>query len=145
MKKTIRKYDAEEFPYGLHDAHITGIRIKEDNHSNIRVKFLFKNGYYVIQEGDGLPIQGSLCFEQADLDFSNICVLKISDNDKIRGKKYSLKKFAEKHNKIDMEIIDTMFAYNKCIFTGQMHTKKQICEFFMEIYYSGNMVYVTEE
>lgn len=145
MKETIRKYVTTEFPYGLHDAHITGIRIKEDKRSNIRVKFLFKDGYYVIQNGDGLPIQGNLYFEQVDLDFANVYVLKISNNDKIKGKKYSLKKFAEKHKRVNMEIIDTMSAYNKCFFTGWMYTKKQRCEFFLEIYYSGNMVYVTEE
>lgn len=147
MKKTVRKKIVRKFPYGLHDSHINHIKVKEKKFPNAKVKFLFDDGYYVIRNGEALPVQGNLSFEKVDLDFSNVYIMKISKTNygKIEGRKYSLKKFAKKFPNVDMEIIDTTFDGYHCKLSGYLYKKGKIYEFLMEICYLGDMIYKTKE
>ncbi len=147
MKKTIRKNIVSEFPYGLHDTHINHIKIKKREFPDAKVKLLFDDGYYVMQEDDVLPVRGHICFEKVDLNVSNVYVMKLSklNYGKIKGRKYSLVKFAKKYPDVDMEIVDTTFGGYQCKLSGFMYEKEKIYEFLIAICYLGDMIYKTRE
>lgn len=143
---TIRK-NITGLAYSLHDAHITGIKLKkydkESQTADIKIKF--KDGFYEPKDGDCLPVPGYLLFENVDLDFSNVYIMSIRglNYGKIKGRKYSLKKFIKKYQEMDMEIIDETYGYNGSNFAGWFYDGKDIKEFIIELYHTGAMKYIT--
>lgn len=142
MKETIGKHYVEQ-EYSLHDAYIQKIKVKD---ATITIEF--KDGYYTIGENDCMPVEGHLEFHGADLDFCNVYVLNTHGYfGKFKGRKYSLKKFVKKHQKVSMEIIDEAYGYCMAKFMGWMYVGKKgkIKEFIIELYYTGSMKYITQE
>ena len=143
MKETIGKHYVEQ-KYSLHDAYIKKIKVKDET-----ITIEFKDGYYTIGEDDCMPVKGHLKFHGADLDFCNVYVLNTHGYfGKFKGRKYSLKKFVKKHQKVSMEIVDETYGCGMAKFMGFMYVgkKRKIKEFIIELsYYAGSMKYVTEE
>lgn len=133
--------------YSLHDAHMSGIKLKkyDKEWQTANVKINFKEGFYKPKDGDCLPIPGYLFFENVALYFSNVYIMSTSGENygKIKGRKYSLKKFIKKYPKVDMEIIDETYGYNQSKFAGWFYDGKDIKEFILELYHTGDMKYVT--
>ncbi|RDU24901.1 hypothetical protein [Anaerosacchariphilus polymeriproducens] len=146
MKKTIRK-NIINIPYSLHDSHIKKIKIQKiDDEDFVNIKILFKEGFYVPKDNDTIQIKGKLLFKQVDLDCSFVYIMGIKGLNcgKIAGRKYSLKSFVEKYEKVDMEIIDATYGYNMSNFSGYMYFKHKIKEFTIELYHFGDMIFLTE-
>lgn len=133
--------------YSLHDAYMSKIKIKKYDKElqTANVKINFKEGYYRSKDGATMLVKGYLLFEKVDLDFSNVYLMKIRglNHGKIKGKKYSLKKFVKKYKNIDMEIIDETYGYNQSKFAGYFYSERNIKEFLIEIYHEGDMKYIT--
>lgn len=140
MRETYRS-KSDECPYYLHDAHINKISAGKNN-----IKFIFGNGYFVKGSEDCIPVKGYIEFQDVDHDFCRVYILNnIKDTGKFNGKKYWLKKFSNKHKKVDMEIIDETYYHNISKFTGWIYGKNKIWEFIIEIYHFGSMIYHTED
>lgn len=142
MKETIGKHYIEQ-KYSLHDAYIRKIKMKDTT-----ITIEFKDGYYTVGENDCELVKGYLEFQEADLDFCKVYVLNTQGRlGKFKGRKYSLKKFVKKHQKVSMEIIDETYGYCMVKFMGWMYVgkKRKIKEFVIELYYTGSMKYIIEE
>lgn len=128
-------------PFGLHDARITRMVAKKN-----KLKLKFKDGFYYPYEDDALPIRGSVVLKGIDYDFSNLNIIDVpGKHGKFKGKRWSIKKFASKFPDIDMEIIDVSFAYHRIVLSGMFYQGKNWKEWSMDISYTGDMVYLTED
>ena len=132
---------APKQPFGLHDAHITRMVAKKD-----KLKLKFKDGFYYPHKGDALPIMGSVIIKGIDYDFSNLNIMDVPGNHgKFTGKRWSIKKFANKFPDIDMEIIDVSFDYYHIVLSGMFYQEDAWQEWSMDISYTGDMIYLTED
>ena len=107
----IRREDMPSLPFGLHDVHIKKIKIQKIDSFSANVTFMLLDGVYTCDE-DIEPIPCNILFEGVDLDFSNVYVMQICgvNHGKIKGHKYSLKKFIRKYKKADIEIVDETYG-----------------------------------
>ena len=144
--KEIHRKKGDDCPYYLHDTFINQIICKKKN-----VKFVFDKGYFVKGNEDCIPVQGNIEFQNVDYYFCCVYVLDIDiESGKISGRQYPLKKFVKKYPELKLEITDETYYYNKSRFSGIMHRKwkkknrKKVREFIIELYHSGDMVYITE-
>lgn len=127
-------------PFSLHDAHITRMVAKPN-----KLKLKFKEGFYYPHKGDALPIQGSVLLKGIDYDFSNLTILDVSGGrGKLKGRRWSVKKFAHKFPDIDMEIVDVNFSHYQIVLSGMLYEEDSWKEWSMDIFYTGDMVYLTE-
>ena len=140
MKTTIRN-NITDLPYSLHDAVVTGIELAGD-----KVTFRFAEGFFEPSEGDCRRVIGSVEFENVDWDFCNAYVLNSAKNEgSFRGRKMSLKVFADKYKSLRFEIISETYGYNKSTFSGWLWLKNKPKECILELYHSGDMRYVVDQ
>ncbi|MGN0414858.1 MAG: hypothetical protein ACI4FX_05150 [Agathobacter sp.] len=141
----IRREDMPSLPYGLHDVHIRKIRLQQLDESTGNVTFLLQNGIYSTDRNLE-PVPANLLFQRVELDFANVYVMKICgmNHGKIKGHKYSLKKFLKKYRKADIEIIDETYGYNRSKFSGYLYEGDDYLEIMIELYHVGGMYYLVE-
>lgn len=141
----IRREDMPFLPFSMHDVYIKKIRLQQLDDFMANVTFMLPDGVYRSDE-DSNPIPGSILFEQVDLDFSNVYVMKTCgvNYGKIKGRKYSLKKFVKKYKKADIEIVDETYGYNQSKFSGYLYEDETIKEIMIELYHVGGMYYLVE-
>ncbi len=139
MKTTVRK-NITDLPYSLHDAVVTAIECAEDT-----VIFRFAEGVFEVSEGDCKRVDGFIEIEGVDHDFCDAYVLNCTKNEgSFRGRKMSLKVFADKYKSLRFEIIREAYGYNKSTFSGWLWVKNKPKECILELYHAGDMRYVTE-
>ena len=141
----IRREDMPSLPFGLHDVHIKKIKIQKIDSFSANVTFMLLDGVYTCDE-DIEPIPCNILFEGVDLDFSNVYVMQICgvNHGKIKGHKYSLKKFIRKYKKSDIEIVDETYGYNQSKFSGYLHTEEDDMEIMIDLYHVGGMYYLVD-
>ena len=141
----IRREDMPSLPYGLHDVHIRKIRLQQLDEFTGNVTFMLKDGIYPTDE-ELEPVPANLLFQQVDLDFSNVYVMKICgmNHGNIKGHKYSLKKFLKKYRKAHIEIIDETYGYNRSKFSGYLYEGEDDLEIMIELYHVGGMYYLVD-
>ena len=141
----IRREDMPSLKFGLHDVHIKKIKIQKIDSFSANVTFMLLDGVYTCDE-DIEPIPCNILFEGVDLDFSNIYVMTIFgvNHGKIKGHKYSLKKFIKKYKKADIEIVDETYGYNQSKFSGYLYTEEGDLEIMIELYHVGGMYYLMD-
>lgn len=142
--KVTKRGNVTWLPYSLHDCRINGIKIRKVDEMYAEVGLLFEDGIYSVEEDERIP--GKLLFERVDLDFSNIYIMKVHgpNRGKITGKKYGLREFRRKCPEMRLEIIDEVYGYNQTKLMGTLYKKKEWCEFMIELYHFGNMLYFTQ-
>ena len=138
----IRREDMPANPFSMHDVHIKKIRLQQLNKSMGNVTFKLRDGAYKCDENVNL-ILGNILFEQVGLDFSNVYLMKVCgiNRGKIKGHKYSLKKFIKKYNKADIEVVSETYGYNKSTFFGYLYDQ----EIIIELYHEGGMYYLVNK
>ena len=106
------------------------------------VTFKLRDGAYKCDENVNL-ILGNILFEQVGLDFSNVYLMKVCgiNRGKIKGHKYSLKKFIKKYNKADIEVVSETYGYNQSTFFGYLYDQ----EIIIELYHEGGMYYLVNK
>lgn len=139
MKEIIRE-NIINLPYSLHDAHINKITMNEST-----LMFMFDEGYYEPKNGDNLPIQGYIKFDNVDLDYCSIFILNTDGNCKtFMCKEYEVMDFIKDYPSIDMEIIDETYGFNQSKFSGYIYQGESIQKFIVEIYHIGCMKYILQ-
>ncbi|MDD5949667.1 MAG: hypothetical protein PUC39_08090 [Lachnospiraceae bacterium] len=145
-KKKTKRADMPSLPYSLHDVHIKKIKLRKVNQYAGNVTFFLKKGFYDSAE-DSRRIAGNVVFEKVDFDFTAVSVLKVKGMNygKLKGHRYSLKKFIKKYPKVDIEIVDEVYGYNSSKFFGYLYSGKKVKEVIIELYHEGGMYYMTNE
>lgn len=127
------------FPYSLHDSHIRKIKVKKN-----KIVFHFSHIYLYENETE-TTCKASIIFPNADLDFCSIQVLKSGKKDRIKGKEYSLKKFAEKFPKVDLEVVTDCYNGYHTIWTGYFYKGKKWYQFHINLWNASPIQYEIKE
>lgn len=129
-------------PYGLHDMRVNKIERIENN-----VRFYFEDGYVKLSE-PFCQVKGNILIENIDFDFADVHFL--SENGlygEFKGKKMELSEFIKSYKDFSFEIIDEMYGYNSVSYSGYLSLpeKENLIYISIYLYYTGNIVYETEE
>lgn len=110
------------------------------------IKLYFEDGYEEMKE-PYQRVNGYILIEGADLDFCEIQLLsKYGRLGKFRGKKMELTDFIKKYKEFSFEVVDEMYGYNQVYYSGYLSLPKKrwLREIQMSVYYTGNIIYMTE-
>ena len=61
------------------------------------------------------------------------------------GEKMYLRDFIDRYKQFGFSIMDETYGYNMTKFCGFLLANRQHCEFIIEIYHEGDMVFIAEE
>ena len=138
--ETIYKFEST-IPFSLHDMRICKIEVIDET-----IKLHFEDGFEEIKE-PFKRVDGEIVIEGVDLDFCEIQLLsKFGRLGKFRGEKMELTDFIKKYKEFRFEVVDEMYGYNQVYYSGYLSVPKKnwLREMQMSVYYTGNIVYVTE-
>ena len=138
----IRFKQKMNMPYSLHDSVVNRITLQ-----NNAVHFEFNYGYVSTKE-PYTQVSGNITIEDVDMEFA--CVLLLSQLGKygdFEGTKLPLKEFVEKYDEYFFEIIDEMHGYNQVEYIGYLNFpgKDDLIQMSLSLYFTGDVVYETEE
>ena len=128
-------------PFSLHDMRICKIEVIDET-----IKLHFENGFVETKE-PYKQMDGQILIEGADFDFCEIQLLsKYGRLGKFRGEKMELTDFIKKYKEFSFEVVDEMYGYNQVYYSGYLSLPKKrwLREMQMSVYYTGNIIYVTE-
>ena len=140
MKETM--LEKHNMPYSLHDMKINEIKTEGNN-----VTLIFENGYTETTK-PYRQVNGSIIIKNVDYDFCAIHLLSENGNyGSFKGKKLSLKNFLKNFKEYSLEIIDELYGFNQAEYNGFLYLpdKENVIEYSMSFYYTGGLVYITEE
>lgn len=140
MKETI--LEKHNMPYSLHDMKINEIKTEGNN-----VTLIFENGYTETTK-PYRQVNGSIIIKNVDYDFCAIHLLSENGNyGNFKGKKLSLKNFLKNFKEYSLEVIDELYGFNQAEYNGFIYLpdKENLIEYSMLFYYTGGLVYITEE
>lgn len=127
-------------PYGLHDMYVNNINITDSN-----IKFEFENGYVKLVEPYNI-IPGSIIIENVDFDFSSVVIQNsLGEYGAFQAEKIEITEFLKKYDDFTFEIVDELYGYNKLFYSGYLRHKDKIYAMDFYIYFTGEIIYETEE
>ena len=137
--KTIIKNRHSDVKLSLHDTHINKITISKNS-----IQFCFDYIFdYSLGEEQSM-VKASITFENIDLDFCNIYIIKEPNNKKLNGKIYPLQSYVKKHKYVDLGIITETYHGYDTIWTGYLYHKNKIRQFMIKLWNMGDMIYHIE-
>ena len=131
-----------DLPYSLHDMVVNKITCQ-----NELVHLKFNHGY--IKTKEPYPqVNGNITIEKVDKDCA--CVLLLSNFGQygvFEGKKMSLEDFIDKYDEYSFEIVDEMYGFNQVEYIGYLRLpdKEESIQMSLSMYFTGDIVYETEE
>lgn len=131
-----------DLPYSLHDMVVNKITCQ-----NELVRLKFNHGY--IKTKEPYPqVNGNITIEKVDKDCA--CVLLLSNFGQygvFEGKKMSLEDFIDKYDEYSFEIVDEMYGFNQVEYIGYLRLpdKEESIQMSLSMYFTGDIVYETEE
>lgn len=138
MKKTIR--ENIKTAYSLHDMNVIVFEVNEND-----MVMRTQSGIVAATEPYGQP-DGYVEFHDIDWDFCFVYILDFTGNiGAFTGKKMMLKDFVEDYHNAVFSIIDETYGYNQTKYSGWLSENQTVQECVIEIYHTGDMVFVTEE
>ncbi|MBQ7891507.1 MAG: DUF4111 domain-containing protein [Erysipelotrichaceae bacterium] len=114
-------------PYSLHDQRIVRYEIEDAN-----LRLYFEHGLFEIENLQ--YVDGYLEFEGVDWDFCNMYLMDVENEGPFNGYKYNLQDFIAKGSE-PLEIIDEVYGYHRCKYSGVYYEDDRFKEFLMEIFY----------
>lgn len=137
---TTARKNIDALPYSLHDMSVTGFTAAGDT-----LSMSFEHGFVRI----GAPcvqVEGNIEFTGVDWDFCCAYILDICANEgRFTGCKLSFADFMASFIDARFEIADETYGYNRSRFTGYLSAGGSLKECVLELYHSGDMVYITNE
>ena len=120
--KTIKSFG--EYPkYSLHDA---------------RVQKIDENG---VEETH----KAKIVFEKYDVDNLEILVFNSTILDTFTGKRIELPQYQQDYSESEFEVITETYNWGRAVFQGWLRTEGDPVHCIMNIYFTGDMVYVVDE
>lgn len=131
-----------DMPYSLHDMIVNNIICQNES-----VILEFNHGY--ISTKEPYPqIKGQIVIEDVDMDCACVLILsKLGKYGNFTGSKILLQDFIKKYIGYSFEIVDELYGYNQIEYIGYLHSPKkdEIIQMSLSIYFTGDIVYKTEE
>ena len=144
MKETRYKADPKQ-PYGLHDCHINGMTISNDD-----LMITFEDKFTQINESGvpGLNVHGNIVIEGIDSDFCDVIIQGEGGSmGAFRGERLTIPEFTEKYKEFRFEVINEYYGWQRLQYVGWLWMPDTNPKDITLIigYFKGDVVYNTEE
>ena len=138
MKKTLR--GNIETAYSLHDMNVISFEIAGSN-----LIMRTQPGMSKTTSPYAQP-DGYVEFQNVDWDFCYVYLLDFTGNvGSFTGKKMFLKNFIPIFINAVFSVMDENYGYNQTKYAGYLSMNRTVKECIIEIYHTGDMIFVTEE
>lgn len=129
----------EYFKYSLHDARVQKIEYADSNFI-ITFDYIF---YY--DNNSEQTHKAKIIFEKCDIDDLKILVFDSTILDTFTGKRIELPQYQQEYSKSEFEVIIETYNWGRAVFQGWLWTEGNPVHCIMNIYFTGDMVYVIDE
>lgn len=137
MKEIIRENICTE--YSLHDMNVIAFDIHEKDIIMKMQSGMIKVSALCSQ------VDGHVEFRDVDLDFCFVSIFDgIGSIGEFKGKKMMFEDFVQQYPMFTFSIIDEMYGYNQTKYWGWLTVNRDMQECIIEIYHTGDMVFVDE-
>ncbi len=136
--KTTRSF-GEYFKYSLHDARVQKIEYVDGN-----LTFIF-DYIFSYESRDEQIHKAKIVFEKCDIDDLEILVFNSTILDTFTGKRIELLQYQQDYSESEFEVITESYNWGPAVLQGWLWTEGSPVHCIMNIYFTGNMVYVIDE
>ena len=136
--KTTRSF-GEYFKYSLHDARVQKIEYVDGN-----LTFIF-DYIFSYESRDEQIHKAKIVFEKCDIDDLEILVFNSTILDTFTGKRIELFQYQQDYSESEFEVITESYNWGRAVLQGWLWTEGSPVHCIMNIYFTGNMVYVIDE
>lgn len=136
--KTTRSF-GEYFKYSLHDARVQKIEYVDGN-----LTFIF-DYIFSYESRDEQIHKAKIVFEKCDIDDLEILVFNSTILDTFTGKRIELLQYQQDYSESEFEVITESYNWGRAVLQGWLWTEGSPVHCIMNIYFTGNMVYVVDE
>ena len=131
-------------PYSLHDAHILSLTLKGD-----ALRLVTQYGYVCTTEPYG-QVDGDVELTGVDADSSYAYVLEYTDVlcgncGQFTGRKMTLETFLRDYAEASLDIMDETYGFHQMKLEGFLNLPGRCLEFFLEVYYTGEIRYLLKD
>ena len=129
-----------EYPqYSLHDARVQKIEYVDDS-------LIFTFDYiFSYENGVEQTHKAQVVFETCDIDDLEILVFNSTILDTFTGKRIELPQYQQDYSESEFEVITETYNWGRAVFQGWLRTEGNPVHCIMNIYFTGDMVYVVDE
>ena len=136
--KTTRSF-GEYSKYSLHDARVQKIEYADGS-------LIFTFDYiFSYENGDEQTHKAKIVFEKCDVDDLEILVFNSTILDTFTGKRIELPQYQQEYSESEFEVITETYNWGRAVFQGWLRTEGNPVHCIMNIYFTGDMVYVVDE
>ena len=129
-----------EYPkYSLHDARVQKIEYVDGN-----LTFIF-DYIFSYESRDEQIHKAKIVFEKCDIDDLEILVFNSTILDTFTGKRIELLQYQQDYSESEFEVITESYNWGRAVLQGWLWTEGSPVHCIMNIYFTGNMVYVIDE
>jgi len=127
-------------PYALHDMNVVELVPGEDT-----LKLVTQSGMVKTTAPYG-QVEGHVEWEGVDWDFSYAYLLEHTGNTgTFGGEKLFLRDFIDRTKNFGFSVMDETFGFNRTKLSGYLSWERRVFECVLEIYHTGDMVYVDRQ
>lgn len=136
--KTTKSF-GEYSKYSLHDARVQKIEYADDN--------LILTFDYIFSYENGVEQthKAQVVFETCDIDFFEILVFNNTILETFTGKRIELSQYQQDYSESEFEVITETYNRGRAVLQGWLWTEGNPVHCIMNIYFTGDMVYVVDE
>ena len=137
MKTTI---STGEYPkYSLHDARVQRKEYADGN-------LIFTFDYIFSYENSGEQThKAKIVFEKCDIDGLEILVFNNTILDTFPGKSIELPQYQQEYSESEFEVITETYNWRRAVLQGWLWTEGNPVHCIMDIYFTGDMLYIIDE
>ena len=137
MKTTI---STGEYPkYSLHDARVQRKEYADGN-------LIFTFDYIFSYENSGEQThKAKIVFEKCDIDGLEILVFNNTILDTFTGKSIELPQYQQEYSESELEVITETYNWRRAVLQGWLWTEGNPVHCIMDIYFTGDMLYIIDE
>ena len=89
--------------------------------------------------------KAKIVFEKCDVDDLEILVFNSTILDTFTGKRIELPQYQQDYSESEFEVITETYNWGRAVFQGWLRTEGDPVHCIMNIYFTGDMVYVVDE
>mgnify|MGYP001718126188 FL=1 len=129
----------EDFKYSLHDASLQKIEYVDGN-------FIFTFDYmFSYENGVEQTHKAKIVFEKCDIDGLEILVFNNTILDTFTGKSIELPQYQQEYSESEFEVLTETYNWRRAVLQGWLWTEGNPVHCIMNIYFTGDMLYVIDE
>mgnify|MGYP000849339175 FL=1 len=129
----------EDFKYSLHDASLQKIEYVDGN-------FIFTFDYmFSYENGVEQTHKAKIVFEKCDIDGLEILVFNNTILDTFTGKSIELSQYQQEYSESEFEVLTETYNWRRAVLQGWLWTEGNPVHCIMDIYFTGDMLYIIDE